>query len=103
MNFVRSSHPEATADLIDAAKWYEAEQTGLGVEFLQEAEEAVQSILEWPQIAPVLAEWDEEPVVRAKSLSVFPYRVLYYLTENELRVVAYAHDRREPNFWAGRL
>ena len=47
--------------------------------------------------------WDEEPVVRSKRVRVFPYRVLYYLTDTSVVIVAYAHTRRKPRYWQHRL
>lgn len=99
----RDYHSEARAELIEAAKWYEIEQPGLGSDFLSEAEHSVQQILEWPNMAPVFPGWDREPIVRSKSIKRFPFQVLYYLTETELRVVAFAHNRRKPGYWQDRL
>lgn len=33
----------------------------------------------------------------------FPYRVVYLVHEDELVIVAYAHDRREPGYWDRRM
>ncbi|WIY81942.1 type II toxin-antitoxin system RelE/ParE family toxin [Propionimicrobium sp. PCR01-08-3] len=103
MNHVRDTHAKATAELIEAAKWYESRQFGLGDDFLESVEGAVSLILEWPQIAPVFPGWDREPVVRTQAVARFPYRVLYYLTESKLMVVAFAHNRRKPGYWEDRL
>lgn len=99
MTLARRIHSEATSELLDAAKWYETEQTGLGEDFLAAIEAAVQGVLNWPQAAPVFLGWNDEPVVRSKSVRVFPYRVLYYVTDTSVVILAYAHQRRRPGYW----
>jgi hypothetical protein len=39
---------------------------------------------------------------RRFSLRRFPYSVIYYLRDDELRVVAIAHHRQRPGYWADR-
>lgn len=60
-------------------------------------------MLDWPEAARVFPGWNELPVVRSASVRVFPYRVLYYLTDTEVVIVAYAHNRRKPKYWEHRL
>lgn len=36
------------------------------------------------------------------SLRRFPYSVIYYVSDHDLRVMALAHHRRKPGYWAGR-
>ena len=40
--------PEAEADVSDAARWYEAQRSGLGSEFLDEVLRTLSSISEHP-------------------------------------------------------
>ena len=96
-------HPEASAELIEAAKWYEHQQLGLGNDFLESAGHAVEFVGEWPGLAPAFPGWDRKPVVRMASVARFPYRVLYYCTDSEVVVVAFAHNRRRPGYWTHRL
>lgn len=42
-------------------------------------------------------------MVRSASVKVFPYRVIYYLTDTSVVIVAYAHNRRKPDYWQHRL
>ncbi len=103
MSLTRRIHPEAAEELLEAARWYEAEQQHLGDDFMAEVEDAVLGVLDWPRAAPVFPGRDEEPVVRSKRVRVFPYRVLYYLTDTSVVIVAYAHTRRKPRYWQHRL
>ena len=37
------------------------------------------------------------------SVGVFPYRVIYYLTDTGVVIVVYAYNRRTPGYWQHRL
>lgn len=98
----RSIHPEALAELRDAADWYEDQREGLGDEFL----DAVMAALDrgFP-----LAELESEDLeggalLRRYLLKRFPYKVvLYESPDGELQVVAVSHQKRRPLYWAKRL
>lgn len=103
MTLTRRFHPEAETELEAAVDWYEDQQPGLGGDFLELVEESLELILEWPRIAPVFPGWNREPVVRTQAVARFPYRALYYLTDHELMLVAFAHNRRKPGCWKDRV
>ena len=103
MTLTRRIHPEAASELLEAAKWYQAEQHGLGDDFMAEIEETVLEMLGWPHAAPAFPGWVGEPIVRTKRVRVFPYRVVYYMTDTSIVIVAYAHTRRKPGYWEHRL
>jgi hypothetical protein len=42
--------PEASAELEDAAVWYDGQRLGLGLEFVQAVDAALERIVRWPQI-----------------------------------------------------
>jgi hypothetical protein len=42
--------PEASAELEDAAIWYERQRPNLGLEFVQAVDQALAQIAVWPQI-----------------------------------------------------
>lgn len=103
MRLTKREHPEARDELQDAANWYDDEQPGLGDDFYDAIDEALQSILDWPLSAPVFPGWDDTPEVRTMAVHVFPYRVMYYVTDTSIVVLAYAHHRRKPGYWQHRL
>lgn len=45
--------PAASADVEDAYRWYEAQQTGLGEEFLVAADAVMQSVVANPRDSPL--------------------------------------------------
>lgn len=41
--------------------------------------------------------------VRSARVGVFPYRIVYYVTDTSIVILAYAHQRRQPDYWQHRL
>ena len=88
----------AEADLAEAAGFY-LREAGMTVSrvFLAEFERAIGLLAEQPNIG---APWRRS--IRRLPLRRFPYSVLYDVRADEIRVLAVAHQRRKPGFWAGR-
>ncbi len=42
-------------------------------------------------------------MIRSRSVARFPYDIIYFVTDEEIVIVAYASEKREPNYWANRL
>jgi len=90
--------PLALAELHDAAEFYTANaNVELGRAFLAEFERAVDAILANPQVGAVF-----RGSRRRYFLRRFPYSVFYQVAADEVRVIAVAHQRRRPGYWAGR-
>lgn len=70
---------------------------------LDAIDEALRQILDRPLSAPVLLGWTESPTVRSMRVLVFPYRVLYYVSDTSIVILAYAHHRRKPGDWHQRM
>jgi plasmid stabilization system protein ParE len=93
---------EAEAEMAEAARWYEMHRAGLGTEFLAAVDLAVGRIAEMPGIgSPVPGVADES--IRRRAVRRFPYHVVYIELRDRLQILAVAHDRRRPGYWAGRL
>jgi plasmid stabilization system protein ParE len=92
-----SLSPEAEAELIEAARHY-AQEAGaqLGLALIAEFERTLTLLSEHPQLG---APWRG---CQRMSLRRFPYSVIYTVSDRELRVLALAHHRRKPSYWAGR-
>jgi len=89
--------PRAEAEADEAAAWYEAQQPGLGIEFLLELDAAIEKAAEAP-----LAYRTIFREVRRVLLRRFPYSV-YFLFERELiEVFAVLHQQRAPSRWQSR-
>jgi len=90
--------PEAEEELLAAAKFYEAEQAGLGRALLQEFRRTLRLIQEHPLAARV-----ERAEVRARTVGRFPYRRYYRARRDEILVVAVGHRHRRPGYWRSRV
>lgn len=77
MTLAWSEHPDARAEFLGAATWYEDQEVGLGARFASELSQGIHHIREWPHAAPALRESVQLPLVRRKSVNVFPYRIIY--------------------------
>jgi toxin ParE1/3/4 len=88
-------HEEADSEIYEAALYYEEKAADLGLLFLDEIEKAILRILANPMAYPSVG--DE---VRQAIVSRFPYSILYVIESDEhLRVIAVAHQKRRPGYW----
>lgn len=92
-----SFHPEARTDLNQAVDYYENCQSGLGSEFLDEVEAAIERILQFPEAWSKLSHR-----TRRCLTNRFPYGIIYQIQENHIRIIAVAHSHRHPKYWVDR-
>lgn len=95
--------PEALAELLEAAGWYEARQTGLSDRFLDEVEQLLAFVASRPRSFARLPDVPPDLVVRRALLPRFPYALIFLDSGTRARVLAVAHLRRRPGYWLGRL
>lgn len=95
--------PEASAELEDAALWYESRRPGLGLEFLQTVDETLRRVARWPRIGTHVPGLPPDVPARRAPVNRFPYHVAYLEWEGVIRILAFAHDSREPGYWLSRL
>ena len=81
----------ADTELAEAAKWYEAQATGLGQEFLDEFEAVMGRIMRFPEAWTRIGARHRRCLFRR-----FPYAVLYAHTAAEIIVVGVIDLRRDP-------
>ncbi len=91
-------HPIATTEIGDAARYYEERVAGLGVDFLNEVDEAVRVIVAMPKCWPVL-----ERDVRRYLLRRFPFALYFRIREDYIQILACKHHSRHPDYWRRRL
>ena len=91
------SDPQSDIDIEAAFRWYENEQTGLGLEFLDELRAVYDRIVDGPfKYLQLLSN------TRRALLKRFPYAV-YFVVEDEIIVVlAVLHTSRDPAEWQRR-
>lgn len=89
--------PEAAADIVEAAGWYERNQAGLGAEFLAEVKKTADRISEQPLQCVVVYRETRRALVRR-----FPYGLFYRVLDRRVIVVACFHTSRNPRAWRHR-
>lgn len=96
-------HPEAEAEFDAAIDWYDERELGLGDRFEVHVLGAVDDSAGTPEAWPVWPGLDIQPVVRSKGVTDFPFRVVYFLDDDLLMIVAVAHSKRRPGYWRERV
>jgi len=91
-------HPEAEAELIEAAQFYERRVPALGAQFLDAVDRAVGIIQGAPHRWSIV-----EGDVRHYLMPRFPYAIYYRSLSDQLRILAFKHHSRHPDYWRGRL
>lgn len=90
--------PEASAELFEAADYYESKQEGLGRRFRNEVLEVCGLIVQQPLL------WRERAGgYRRVNCPVFPYYIAYFIRGDLIVVAAVAHGHRRPGYWKQRL
>jgi len=88
----------AEEEMTEAAKFYEEQAHGLGAEFLDDVQNAIDRLRANPMLGQiVLGE------LRRSLLSRFPYSLIYSIEPDNILIVAVAHQRRRPNYWRERI
>ncbi len=96
-------HAAAAEEAAEAAAWYEKKRVGLGSEF-EQALDAALDLLE-QDIVPLTAASGipGNRGVKRLLLRRFPYSVIVVERTAEIIVVAFAHHARRPGYWRDRL
>jgi plasmid stabilization system protein ParE len=90
--------PRAEAEADEAAAWYEAEQPGLGIEFLLELDAAIERAAETPlAYAPVFLE------ARRVLTRRFPFAVYFVYDRDVVDVFAILRQQRASSLWQSRV
>lgn len=93
-----SFHPLALAELEEAALYYNQKVPALGLDLYDEVTDALGQIRRLPESCPKIGARTRRKVVRR-----FPYNLIYWVDSEILFVIAVAHQKRHPGYWADRL
>jgi plasmid stabilization system protein ParE len=87
----------ALSEQDDAAAYYESQKPGLGLEFLDEVERAIERIRQFPNA------WQKASRrSRRCRLYRFPYGLVYQVRQDRIVILAVMHLHRKPGYWLGR-
>ena len=82
----------------DAADYYESQETGLGLRFINELNRATSFIAQFPYA------WTQiSPRSRRCCLRYFPYNVLYSVEAETITIVTVVHQSSDPEKWQNLL
>ena len=92
-------HPEAAAEARRVRLWYEARSTSAARNFARKLEVAIDHILDGPEGWPFI----DEPY-RRYLMHRFPFGLIYrYDSDGDtVTILAVAHLKRRPGYWADR-
>ncbi len=91
-------HPEAHAEMIEQARYYENKSEGLGTDFLDAVEETVGRVANSPKAGAI-----ERGIIRKRLVSGFPFTVLYEVQPDRIYIAAVMHQHRRPDYWQKRV
>lgn len=92
-------HRAAIAEHLDHVAFYESQLAGLGADYLGEFDALMARICAGPDRFVLIA----PPDIRKVALKRFPFHVIYRAEATRIVVLAVAHQRRRPGYWAGRI
>ena len=92
-------HRMAATDFEEAYQFYERQRPGLGAEFAQAIDAAIEKVLESPN------RWANHMLgTKLYPVKRFPYGIVYRrLSADDVVVYAVMHLHRRPAYWARRL
>jgi toxin ParE1/3/4 len=91
-------HPEAQAEFVGAARYFEGEAENLGVDFIDFVQHTALRLIRFPTSGRRVGRRLRRVVVPR-----FLYLLLYRVERERIFIVAVAHPRRRPGYWRSRL
>lgn len=90
--------PEAEAEVIEAATWYEQQSRTLAARFSREFRSTLAKIVDNPLQYQIV-----EDEMRRAPVAGFQYGILYVASDVEIVILSCFHGRRDPANWRERL
>jgi hypothetical protein len=88
---------EAKTELFESIGYYEEKSKGLGVDLYKEIKSAIEIIKRFPECCAL-----RKDETRRLLINRFPYLIIYIYHENRIWIIAFAHCKRRPRYWANR-
>jgi plasmid stabilization system protein ParE len=89
---------EAKEEIDAAFEWYFKRSPKAADAFLEEIETSLRNIASAPQHYPIFTS-----NIRRRVMAVFPYSVIFREEADSILILAVAHAKRRPGYWAKRL
>jgi plasmid stabilization system protein ParE len=91
-------HPEAQNEFVLAARFYENQRQGLGLDFTLTIQRTYERLLESPASGAPFGRR-----LRRVLVPKFPYGLLYRVEADRIYIIAVMHLQRRPGYWRSRL
>jgi plasmid stabilization system protein ParE len=88
----------ALSEMIEAAHYYENEQTGLGKDFLKKVRKALDHVRSFPDSGTSLGYG-----MRRHTIRRFHYSVIYSDEAEHIYIASIMHQSRHPDHWKDRI
>jgi len=92
-------HTEAAFEHEEQVAYYAARAPGLGHRYHSAFRSAIRQVCETPKRFKVFS----APKIRRAAIDGFPYSIIFRETKDHIHILAIAHNRRRPSYWAQRL
>ena len=90
--------PAALAELNDSRDYYRTHASPkIAAAFVSEIESGIERLRSHPDVGVSISK-----NLRKLSLQKFPYSLIYHISTEALTILAIAHQRRRPGYWAKR-
>ena len=96
-------HDAAAAEFLAAILWYRERSTEVARRFRHMVRAAIHSLHEAPSRWPRAPGVPSSLGVRRYVVDKFPFSVFYMELDAEIVVIAVAHAKRRPGYWAERV
>jgi plasmid stabilization system protein ParE len=90
-------HPEAMSEARSIRLWYSSHGTRASDAFMLELDYAFERIVESPNRWPRFLHGTRRYLLRR-----YPYSIVYRMKPTAIEVLAVAHNRKRPGYWAHR-
>lgn len=98
IKYTVSFSSEATEETIKAYLWYKQEKTGLEKDFRENLRLKIETIKKNPKSASFIYK-----NVRTSRMKIFPYNIIYRISNSDIQVIAVFHHSRNPREWKKRI
>ncbi len=92
-------HPAAEGEHLAEVSFYESRRKGLGARYLASFDAAIERVC----VDPTAFRIECEPNLRRVLLRGFPFAIIYREVDGKVQVLAVAHHKRRPRYWAARI
>ncbi len=98
IKYTVSFSSEATGETIKAYLWYKQEKPGLEKEFRETLRTKIDAIKKNPKSSSFIYK-----NVRTSRMKIFPYNIIYRISNLNIQVIAVFHHSRNPREWKKRI